>query len=87
MVQVPVATPVTVLPFTVQIVGVVDVKVTGKPDVAVALAVVVPPTVNVLGVKVIAPIVCGAVCMTVKVCPAMLTKPVLAAPVVLAATV
>ena len=90
MVQVPVATPVTVLPFvplTLQIVGVVDVKVTGKPDVAVALAVVVPPTVNVLGVKVIAPIVCGAVCVRVKVCPAMLTKPVLATPTVLAATV
>jgi len=55
MVQVPVATPVTVLPFVplaVQIVGVVDVKVTGKPDPPpVALAVVVPFTVNVVGVK------------------------------------
>jgi hypothetical protein len=60
MVHVPAATPVTVLPFvplTVQIVRVVDVKVTGKPDVAVALAVVVPFIVNVLGVKVIALIV------------------------------
>ena len=60
MLQVPTATPVTVLPFvplTVQILVVNEVKVTGKPDVAVALAVVVPPTVNVVGLKVIVTIV------------------------------
>jgi hypothetical protein len=60
MVQVPAVTPVTVLPFVplvVQTLGVAELKVTAKPDVAVALAVVVPPTVNVLGVKVIVPIV------------------------------
>ena len=32
MVQVPVATSVTVLPETVQVVAVVDAKLTGKPD-------------------------------------------------------
>ena len=60
MMQVPTAAPMTVLPFvplTVQTVGVVEVKVTAKPDVAVALAVVVPPAANVVGLKVIAPIV------------------------------
>ena len=36
MVQVPVATSVTVLPETVQVVAVVDAKLTGKPDDAVA---------------------------------------------------
>ena len=58
--QVPAVTPVTVLPLvplTVQTAGVVEVKVTAKPDVAVALAVVVPPITNVAGVKVIVPIV------------------------------
>ena len=60
MVQVPTATPVTVLPFvplTVQTLVVNEVKVTGNPDVAVALAVVVAPAVNVVGLKVMAPIV------------------------------
>jgi hypothetical protein len=45
------------VPLTVQTAGVVEVKVTAKPDVAVALAVVVPPTTNVVGVNVIADIV------------------------------
>ena len=59
MVQVPASKPVTVLPETEQIVGVtVLLKVTARLDVAVALAVVVPPTVNVVGVKLIAPMVC-----------------------------
>ena len=47
--------PVTVLPETEQIVGVVLLKATAKDEVAVALAVVEPPTVKVLGMKLIAP--------------------------------
>ncbi len=60
MVQVPAVTPVTVLPFvpdTVQTDGVVEVKVTASPEVAVALAVVVPPTLRVAGVNVMVPMV------------------------------
>ena len=57
MVQAPAATPVTVLPLMVHTLVVNELKVTAKPDVAVALTVVVPPTANVLGVKVIDPIV------------------------------
>jgi len=57
MVQVPAATPETVLPATVQMVGVVELNATARPEVAVALAVVVPPTLRVAGVKLIAPIV------------------------------
>jgi flagellar assembly factor FliW len=41
----------------VQTLGVAELKVTAKPDVAVALAVVVPPTTSVVGLKLIAPIV------------------------------
>jgi hypothetical protein len=44
--QEPTATPVTVLLLTVQIDGVVEVKVTARPEVAVALTVPVPPTVT-----------------------------------------
>ena len=57
MVQVPAATPVTVVPRTVQKLGVVEVKATDRPEVAVAATVVVPPTLSVAGVKLIAPIV------------------------------
>ena len=57
MVQVPVATPVTVLPLTVQTLCVAELKLTGWPELAVALAVVVPPTVSVAGVKLIGPMV------------------------------
>ena len=60
MVQVPAATPVTVLPAIEQVLVVLVAKVTGRPEVAVALAVVVPPTVNVVGVKVMTPIVWAA---------------------------
>jgi hypothetical protein len=50
--------PVTVLPTTEQIVGVLlTLKVTPRPDVAVALAVAVPPTAMVLGEKLIVPMV------------------------------
>jgi hypothetical protein len=76
MVQVPAVTPVTVLPFVplvVQTPGVLEVKVTAKPDVAVALAVVVPPTISVAGLKLIAPIVWLPLpTMKVCVCVAML---------------
>ncbi len=58
-VQVPVAAPVTVLPATVQVLVLLLVNVTGSPDVAVALTVVVPPTAKVPGVKVTAPTVCA----------------------------
>ena len=47
IVQVPAATPVTVLPLTVQIDVVVEVKVTARPELAVALNVPVPFTVTV----------------------------------------
>ena len=54
MVQVPTLMAVTVLPLTEQILGVNELKVTGKPDDEVSvLAVAVPPTANVVGVKVI----------------------------------
>ena len=48
---------VNVAPLTVHADGVVEVNVTGKPEVAVALTVVVPPTLTVGGVKVTAPMV------------------------------
>ena len=60
MVHVPAVRAVMVaplVPLAVQTKGVVDVKVTARPEVAVALAVVVPPTLTVAGVNVIAPIV------------------------------
>ena len=43
MVQVPAETGVTVLPLTVQTADVKVVKVTGSPEVEVALTVAVPP--------------------------------------------
>ena len=53
IVHVPAATLVTVLPLTVHLLVVVLVNVTARPEVAVALAVVVgPPTARVAGVKV-----------------------------------
>ena len=55
MVQVPEVTAVTVLPDTVQMLGVVEVKVTASPEVAVALTVVAPPTARVAGVKLMLP--------------------------------
>ena len=58
MVQVPASKPVTVLPETEQIVGVtLLLKVTARPEVAVALAVVVLPTTKVVGVNVMVPMV------------------------------
>ena len=46
---------VTVEPVTVQTAGVVELKVVVRFEVAVALTVVVPPTVRVVGLKVIVP--------------------------------
>jgi hypothetical protein len=57
MVQVPAVTPVTVVPLTVQILVVRELKLTGSPEVAVALAVVVPPTATELGLKLMVPMV------------------------------
>jgi hypothetical protein len=57
MVQVPALTPLTVVPLTVQMVGVEELKLTARPEVAVALAIVALPTAKVAGVKVMAPIV------------------------------
>ncbi|CAK0781693.1 hypothetical protein CCP3SC15_950012 [Gammaproteobacteria bacterium] len=49
-VQVPVVTLVTILlPSTAHLLGVVELKLTGSPEVAMALAVVVLPTVSVEG--------------------------------------
>lgn len=42
--HVPNVTPVTMLPLTVQMFGVAEPKVTGRPELAVALTVPVPPT-------------------------------------------
>ena len=53
MMQLPAATPVTVVPFTVQMEGVEELKVTVPPG-AVAEIVEVPPTSSVLGVNVMA---------------------------------
>jgi hypothetical protein len=55
MVQVPVATPVTVLPETVQVKGVLLLKTTPRPELAVALALLLPRTAKVFGVKLMAP--------------------------------
>ena len=56
MVQVPVSRPVTVRPETLHTMGVVLVsKVTARPEVATAVAVAVPLTVRVTGVKLIEP--------------------------------
>ena len=51
---------VTMAPLTVQTAGVVELKLTVRPEVAVALAVVVPPKLTVAGVKVIGLMVCAA---------------------------
>ena len=45
--QAPAATPVAVLPDTEQVAGVVELNVTAKPELAVALNPPVPPTTNV----------------------------------------
>ena len=57
MVQIAAVRVVTVAPLTVHADGVVEVNVTGRAEVAVALTVVVPPKLTVGGVKVIAPMV------------------------------
>jgi hypothetical protein len=57
MVQVPALTPVTVLPLTVQTLVVKELRLTRSPEVAVALAVVVPPTPKELGLKLMVPMV------------------------------
>ena len=57
MVQVPAAIAETVLPVRVHTVGVELPKVTVRPEVADALAVVLPPTINVDGEKLINPMV------------------------------
>ena len=46
--------PVTVLPLIVQTVAVVVLNLTARPEVAVALTVLVPPTVSSAGEKLIA---------------------------------
>ena len=59
MLQVPKVTPVTMLPLipeVVQTAGVALLKITARPELAVALAVVVPPTANVAGKKVKLPV-------------------------------
>ena len=57
MVQVPAACPVTVFPLTVQTLGVEELKLTGSPEDAVALTVVVPPTPREAGLKLMVPMV------------------------------
>ena len=53
----PIARADTVVPLTEQDVGVVDVKVIGREEVAVALTLAVLPTFTSAGVKLIAPMV------------------------------
>ena len=60
MVQVPAERALTVAPLTPQTSGVVELKLTVSPEVAVALAVVVPPTASVAGLKETAPMLCAA---------------------------
>ena len=57
MVQVPVVRAVTVEPLTVHTAGVVELNVTPRAEVAVALAVVVPFTTIVDGAKLMLPMV------------------------------
>ena len=57
-IQSPAIAALTVLPLTEQMEEVMELKLTGSPEVAVALAVVVPPTANVVGLTLIVPIVC-----------------------------
>lgn len=57
MLQVPIATPVIVLPLTVQIAGLELLKLTARPEVDVALAVAVPFTAREIRVKVMTPMV------------------------------
>jgi hypothetical protein len=67
MVQVPAIVPVTVATETLQMVGVaLLLYAMARPDVALALAVVVPPTARVLGVKLMAPMVWAT--LTVMLC-------------------
>ena len=56
-VQAPVALAVTALPFTEQMSGVDVPKLTSRPEVAVALAMVAPPTASDAGLKLMAPMV------------------------------
>ena len=57
MVQVPALMPLTVLPLTEQTAGVAELKLAARPEVAVALTVVMPPTAKEAGVKLMAPMV------------------------------
>ena len=65
MVQVPAARKVAVVPETVQTLAVVEVKLTGRPELAVALSVSGVPTVCAPGLAKV--IVCD-VRFTVKLC-------------------
>ena len=49
--QLPAALPVTVLPLRLQIVGVLLLSVKAKPELAVAVQVLVPPMVTGVGVQ------------------------------------
>lgn len=57
MVHIPAATLVTIFPLTVQVVGVMLLKLTGRPEVAVAETILVPPTVIVVDEKLRVPMV------------------------------
>ena len=57
MVQVPTETPVMVELLTVQTPVVALLNVTGRPEDADALAVLVPPTMRLVGLKLMGPIV------------------------------
>jgi hypothetical protein len=71
MTQLPVAKAVTVLDTTVQIVGVVDLKVTGLPDPPpVASNVAVPPVTNCIEEKLKFKMLCDAIVerITMELC-------------------
>ena len=71
MVQVPADTPTMVLPLipdTIQTLGVTLTKKTGLPEAPpVALAVVIPPRAKVDGVKMIGPMLCSALPITMVI--------------------
>jgi hypothetical protein len=68
--QEPAATPVTVLPLTVQIDAVVEVKVTASAELAVALSVPVPPTVTAGAVPKVIVWLAGVIAMVCVTCGA-----------------
>ena len=75
MLQLPTAMAVTVLLLTVQTDGVVEANCTARFEVAVALAMVLLPTVRVAGVKAIAPMVCAGLLLVTVIVELLMVTP------------